>query len=163
MTRSIWQGILETEWAKRPVLPPPGRQSSVNLRRASSEVDIDGGMSESEPANENSRMAQSEEIVKQLEKSVPRWEGFGPGGWSTTIQLVCFPPSRPWHHVSTRGSRRTLCQLFSKYGITRMQSTCWRSPAMCSWFQHTSIVGPGSVPPLTQSLIWIRNLTFRRP
>lgn len=65
------QGILETEWAKRLALPAPGRQSSTNPRKASSEVDIDGGMSESDPSNENSRMAQSEEIGKQLEKSVP--------------------------------------------------------------------------------------------
>ena len=77
------------------MLPSPGRQSSVNQRRASSEVDIDGGMSESDHANENSRMAQSEEIVKQLEKSVPRWEGFGPGGWSTTVQLVRISVSCP--------------------------------------------------------------------
>ena len=74
------------------MLPPPGHQVSVNQRRASSEVDIDGGMSESEPANETSRVAQSDEIVKQLEKSVPRWDGFGPGGWSTSIQLVPFLP-----------------------------------------------------------------------
>jgi len=47
-------------------------------------------MSESEPTNETSRVAQSDEIVRQLEKSVPRWEGFGPGGWSITIQLVRF-------------------------------------------------------------------------
>ena len=47
-------------------------------------------MSESETTNETSRVAQSDEIVKQLEKSLPRWEGFGPGGWSITIQLVRF-------------------------------------------------------------------------
>jgi len=86
------QGILEAEWTKRPSLPSPGRQTSVNQRRASSEVDIDGGISESEPTNETSRVAQSDEIVKQLEKSVPRWEGFGPGGWTITIQLVRFYP-----------------------------------------------------------------------
>ncbi|KAF9644688.1 hypothetical protein BDM02DRAFT_3121491 [Thelephora ganbajun] len=82
------KGILEAEWARRQVLPPPSHQTSVNQRRASSEVDIDGGMSESEPTNETSRVPQSDEIVKQLEKSVPRWEGFGPGGWSTAIQLA---------------------------------------------------------------------------
>ena len=71
-------------------MPPPGRQTSANQRRASSEVDIDGGMSESEPTGETSRVPQSDEIVRQLEKSVPRWEGFGPAGWSTTIQLVRF-------------------------------------------------------------------------
>ena len=70
------------------MLPPPGRQIPLNQRRASSEVDIDGGMSDSEPTNESSQMAQSDEIVKQLEKSVPRWEGFGSGGWSTMIQPV---------------------------------------------------------------------------
>ena len=53
-------------------------------------------MSESEPTNETSRVAQSDEIVKQLEKSVPRWDGFGPGGWTISIQLVrSSPPSSP--------------------------------------------------------------------
>ena len=53
-------------------------------------------MSESEPTNETSRVAQSDEIVKQLEKSVPRWDGFGPGGWTISIQLVRLsPPSSP--------------------------------------------------------------------
>ena len=45
--------------------------------------------------NEATRVAQCEEIVKQLEKSVPKWEGFGPGGWSITIQLVRFSLSSP--------------------------------------------------------------------
>jgi len=59
-------------------------------------------MSESEPTNETSRVAQSDEIVKQLEKSVPRWEGFGLGGWSTTIQLVRISFSYPPDLASAR-------------------------------------------------------------
>ena len=122
-TRATLQGILEAEWAKRPSLPSPGHQTSVNQRRASSEVDIDGGMSESEPTNETSRVAQSDEIVRQLEKSLPRWEGFGPGGWSVTIHLVRFSFSSPRNLILTRRFRRTRCRLLSKFGITRMQGT----------------------------------------
>jgi len=59
-------------------------------------------MSEPEPANETSRVAQSDEIAKQLEKSVPRWEGFGLGGWSTTIQLVRLSFSYPPDLASAR-------------------------------------------------------------
>jgi len=100
----------------------------VNQRRASSEVDIDGGISESEPTNETSRVAQSDEIVKQLEKSVPRWEGFGPGGWSTTIQLVRFPLPHSRDFILMRRSRQTLYRLLSKYGITRTQGTHQQLP-----------------------------------
>ena len=100
----------------------------MNPRRASSEVDIDGGMSESEPTNEASRVAQNDEIVKQLEKSVPRWEGFGPGGWSTTIQLVrsLFFCSRD--PILTKRFRQTLRRLLSKYEITRTRGTRQRLP-----------------------------------
>jgi hypothetical protein len=80
-------------------------------------------MSESDPTNETPRVAQSDEIVKQLEKSVPRWEGFGPGGWSTTIQLVRLSFPRPRYLVSTVRFRRTRYPLLTKYGITKTEGT----------------------------------------
>lgn len=137
------------EWSKRPVLPPPGHQVSMNQRRASSEVDIDGAMSESESANENSRIAQSEEIVKQLEKSVPRWEGFGPGGWSTTIKLVYLPACRPGYHILTWGSRQMLSQSSRKYGVTRTQGTFWCASAKFSLLERTPVVERASAPSWT--------------
>jgi len=35
------------------------------------------------------RDAQSDEIVRQLEKGLPRWPGFGEDGWSSHLNLVC--------------------------------------------------------------------------
>lgn len=35
------------------------------------------------------RDAESEEIVRQLEKGLPGWPGFGDQGWTDTITAVC--------------------------------------------------------------------------
>jgi len=55
------------------------------------DVDI-GGMSELDGQGEDltgmERDANSEEIVKQLEKGLPRWEGFGDVGWVEEIDHV---------------------------------------------------------------------------
>ena len=145
-------------------MPPPGRQTSLNQRRASSEVDIDGGLSESEPANENSRMAQSQsdEIVKQLEKSVPRWEGFGPGGWSTTIQMVRLPLPYPWHLSLLRSIRQTRYRLLSKYGSTRTQGLSRKLSISIKRFQLISTAGRDSAPSWMQFRIWVRNSTSHK-
>lgn len=36
------------------------------------------------------RDAESEEIVRQLEKGLPGWPGFGDQGWTDTITAVCW-------------------------------------------------------------------------
>lgn len=142
------------------MLPPPGRQTLVNQRRASSEVDIDGGMSESEPTNETSRVAQSDEIVKQLEKSVPRWDGFGPGGWSTSIQLVCSSVLYPSKYCLTRSSRPTLCRLLGKYEIIRTQGTRQRSLTQSLTIPTRPTVERDSAQYWTLSQKWIQSKTF---
>lgn len=72
------------EWKQRPTLPTP----RAKQRNDSPEVDIDGASSENEVMGDNTR-DQSDEIVKQLEKGLPRWEGLGKGGWSTHFSEVC--------------------------------------------------------------------------
>ena len=54
------------------------------------DVDIlseDGGHDVPAP---NLRDQESEEIVKQLEKGLPPWPGFGEEGWSEQVSLVSF-------------------------------------------------------------------------
>jgi chromatin structure-remodeling complex subunit RSC1/2 len=48
------------------------------------EVDVvaeEDGQEEEGPGNRSERDPLSEEIVKQLEKGLPSWSGFGPEGW----------------------------------------------------------------------------------
>lgn len=59
------------------------------------EVDIGGGASDNEGDGEGEGMgedmardAESDEIVRQLERGLPRWEGFGPKGWMEGVDLV---------------------------------------------------------------------------
>jgi hypothetical protein len=80
--------LFENEWKQRAVLPTPRRQPSVNHRNDTPDVDIDGGTPEPEVTDNNTREAQSDAIVKQLEKGLPGWEGFGDGGWSTNFGEV---------------------------------------------------------------------------
>jgi chromatin structure-remodeling complex subunit RSC1/2 len=53
--------------------------------------DADGGGDEISAITE--RDPESEEIIKQLEKGLPRWPGFGEGGWAedvSPVSLCCF-------------------------------------------------------------------------
>ncbi|TFK47979.1 hypothetical protein OE88DRAFT_1635762 [Heliocybe sulcata] len=60
-----------------PILPKsPPRPPSPEV-----EIDVGGGSSDHEPIEEVPRDEQSEEIVKQLEKSLPGWPGFSEQGW----------------------------------------------------------------------------------
>jgi hypothetical protein len=79
--------VFENEWKQRAVLPSPRRQPSVNHRHITPDVDIDGGTPEPD-VTDNTREAQSDEIVKQLERGLPRWEGFGDSGWSANFGEV---------------------------------------------------------------------------
>lgn len=49
-----------------------------------------------EDALQAERDPQSEEIVKQLEKGLPRWPGFGDEGWMDEINPVRDPCSNPY-------------------------------------------------------------------
>ncbi|EPQ61248.1 hypothetical protein GLOTRDRAFT_135767 [Gloeophyllum trabeum ATCC 11539] len=60
-----------------PILPKsPPRPPSPEM-----EIDIGGASSDHEHVEEVARDEQSEEIVRQLEKGLPRWEGFSDEGW----------------------------------------------------------------------------------
>ena len=59
-----------------PLMIPP-RASSADM-----DVDVERGSPEhDEPIEDNARDAESDSIVRQLEKMLPRWEGYGDGGW----------------------------------------------------------------------------------
>ncbi|KAH9836628.1 uncharacterized protein C8Q71DRAFT_758865 [Rhodofomes roseus] len=56
-------------------------------RHSSPEMDVDiGGTPEPEgPSHGESRDAEADDIVRQLEKGLPRWEGFGELGWMNEV------------------------------------------------------------------------------
>lgn len=60
-------------------------------------VDIGGGSPEPEgpgpgPSEGMTRDAESDEVVKRLEHSLKRWEGFGEKGWMPETSQVCVSP-----------------------------------------------------------------------
>lgn len=73
--------------------PPP-----VELRASSPDADADGEGEEYGDEvtvrEEEARDGESETIVRQLEKGLPRWDGFGPDGWmedapkARTVEIV---------------------------------------------------------------------------
>ena len=70
--------------------PIPIRPRSAQYISADMDVDImsdaDGGGDEMSAVTE--RDPESEEIVKQLEKGLPRWPGFGEEGWVQDVSSV---------------------------------------------------------------------------
>ncbi|KLO08183.1 hypothetical protein SCHPADRAFT_1001127 [Schizopora paradoxa] len=90
--------------AAKPVpvsVPPPPTTTSTQNGGGSSDVDIDGGDRsdadvDGDGDGENmaedmgltyARDPESDEIVHQLERGLPRWEGLGAKGWSDTLSL----------------------------------------------------------------------------
>lgn len=59
------------------------------------------------PSAGQDRDGDSEAIIRQLEKSLPSWEGFGDLGWMSEVTQVCVPVPL---HYDTR-SRRLLFPL----------------------------------------------------
>ena len=53
------------------------------------------------PGAGQDRDGDSEAIIRQLEKSLPRWEGFGDLGWMSEVTQVC--SCRPLHCDTRRG------------------------------------------------------------
>ena len=82
------------------------------------DVDVGGGPSDNEGEAENygyqgpmssvTRDADSDDIVWQLERALPRWEGFGDKGWLEGFDLVCLPvpgvPVLKYHSTFIVGS-----------------------------------------------------------
>ncbi|KAH9947379.1 hypothetical protein B0H21DRAFT_739315 [Amylocystis lapponica] len=73
-----------------PAVPPvavPATISEAVERQPSPDMDVDvGGTPEPEgPANEPARDGETDEIVKQLERGLPRWEGFSAMGWTEDL------------------------------------------------------------------------------
>ncbi|THH06660.1 hypothetical protein EW145_g3937 [Phellinidium pouzarii] len=77
--------------SQRVSVPQPQPQPSQDM-----EVDIDvgGNLSDNEPepdsfayAENMARAAESDEIVRQLERGLPRWEGYGENGWTSGLDM----------------------------------------------------------------------------
>lgn len=60
-------------------------------RHSSPDIDVDvGGTPEPEViGHETARDGESDAIVKQLERGLPRWEGFADVGWAKGVTMVC--------------------------------------------------------------------------
>ena len=77
-------------------LPPatPARTVTPAGRNSSSDPDVDitspdtDGPEEDEPTSQTDRDSQNDEIVKQLEKGIPGWPGFGEEGWMEEVKPV---------------------------------------------------------------------------
>ena len=74
-------------------------------RQITPEMDVEvGGTPEPETTAQDMALdGESDAIVQQLEKGLPRWEGFEDAGWSNDIPEVCFLsllngfyPFMPW-------------------------------------------------------------------
>ena len=88
--------------SKNATLPPPPATPSRTVTpsgqvpNASSDPDVDvttpesDGPEDDEPATRTDRDPQSDEIIKQLEKGIPGWPGFGEEGWMDEVKSVSF-------------------------------------------------------------------------
>lgn len=52
------------------------------------DVDVGGTPEPENTAPESARDGESDEIVRQLEKGLPRWEGFAGVGWTQNLAAV---------------------------------------------------------------------------
>jgi chromatin structure-remodeling complex subunit RSC1/2 len=69
----------------------PTQQKSMRGQTPDAEIDVvaeEDGQEEEGPGNRSERDPMSEEIVKQLEKGLPSWPGFGSEGWLETLSSV---------------------------------------------------------------------------
>lgn len=68
------------------------------------EMDVEmGGTPEPETTAQDMALdGESDAIVQQLEKGLPRWEGFGDAGWTNDIPQVNFQQFTVRHELNTR-------------------------------------------------------------
>ena len=68
--------------------------STAPIQQHTSDTDVDITTPDSDvpegdgPAGQTNRDPQSDEIIKQLEKELPRWPGFGEEGWMDEVKPV---------------------------------------------------------------------------
>ena len=153
--RPFGQNVLETEWQKRPVLPPPRHspppsspqkvhgslptappqpdpaQSTHSTAKLGStaeaagsmatgthppdpdlmDVDVHGMSPEPDttagPTAGQDRDGDNEAIIRQLEKSLPPWEGFGDLGWMSEASQVRLVHCLPFFYASNARPLRT--------------------------------------------------------
>ena len=73
----------------------------VDVQGMSPEPDAQGDTTAGPSAGQD-KDGDNEAIIRQLEKSLPRWEGFGDLGWMSEVTQVCMPLSL---HYDTRSGR----------------------------------------------------------
>lgn len=61
------------------------------------DVDIGGTPEPEGPSHDTTRDPESDEIVQQLEKGLPRWEGFADVGWMNEVDPV--RPQLNYHSI----------------------------------------------------------------
>lgn len=84
-----------TQPLPQPAAAPALRPLSIRPKSPSPEVDVDGERGSLEPEasfEEEARDDESQAIVAQLERGLPRWEGLEDVGWSDNIPQVSSPP-----------------------------------------------------------------------
>lgn len=112
--------------SKAPAAPPPTKaveptpagsaqpaetaRAKSPERAASPEIDVDvGGTPEPEVVgHDGARDGESDEIVRQLEKGLPRWEGLADAGWTDEVDAVSTPvPGPVWARPRPADSHMT--------------------------------------------------------
>ena len=68
------------------------RKCPDNAPPSDIEVDIGGTPEPEAAAQDAAREGEGDEIIKQLERGLPRWEGFADVGWAGDISSVSDPP-----------------------------------------------------------------------
>lgn len=81
------QNVLQSTASQSDMLPSgdksPERQPSPDM-----DVDVGGTPEPENMLNDTARDGESDEIIRQLEKGLPRWEGFGDVGWMEEVDPV---------------------------------------------------------------------------
>ena len=78
----------------RTVTPAGQVPNASSIQQHASDLDVDvithdsDGPEEDEPTAQTDRDPQSDEIIKQLEKGIPGWPGFGEEGWMDEVKPV---------------------------------------------------------------------------
>ena len=79
---------------ERTVTPAGQVHNASSTQQHASDQDVDiiahdsDGPEEDEPAAQMDRDPRSDEIIKQLEKGIPGWPGFGEEGWMDEVKPV---------------------------------------------------------------------------
>lgn len=132
-SRAVAQPVASTS-----KLSPP--KLGTTTRQATPEIDIEndsGAESDSGGYHAGGSSEYSEEIVKQLERSLPRWPGFGEEGWMDDVSPVRFvlPLRTTTRNLFILGTCRSeLLRSYMESRATRTSCKLLLPPALSSRF-----------------------------